>query len=40
MDDEGTNSKKTPADKAAASTPPAAPHIKLITVDNNSAYTG
>ena len=24
MDDKGTNSKKTPADKAAASTPPAA----------------
>ena len=25
MDDEGTNNKKTPADKAAAPTPPAAP---------------
>jgi hypothetical protein len=39
MDDEGTNSKKTPADKAAASTPPAAPQSTVTSSSSQSTTT-
>lgn len=39
MDDEGTNSKKTPADKAAASTPPAASQSTVTSSSSQSTTT-
>lgn len=39
MDDEGTNSKKTPADKAAASTPPAASQSTGTSSSSQSTTT-
>lgn len=39
MDDEGTNSKKTPADKAAASTPPAASQSTVASSSSQSTTT-
>lgn len=39
MDDKGTNSKKTPADKAAASTPPAASQSTVTSSSSQSTTT-
>lgn len=39
MDDKGTNSKKTPADKAAASTPPAASQSTVASSSSQSTTT-
>jgi hypothetical protein len=39
MDDKGTNSKKTPADKAAAPTPPAAPQSTVASSSLQSTTT-
>lgn len=39
MDDKGTNSKKTPADKATASTPPAAPQSTVASSSSRSTTT-